>query len=251
MNFEELVKVRKKFNVEISSPDEVVVALAGNPNTGKSTIFNNLTGMKQHTGNWPGKTVVQAQGEFIFEGRRYKLIDLPGTYSLFANSSDEQVARDFICFGCPDVTVVVTDGTCLERNLNLVLQILEITDKVIVCVNLIDEAKRKSLYVDTRRLSCELGVPVLATAARAKKGLDELKILIKDMVEGRIKTFPCLVRYDTEIELLVEKIQSQLMQLPVSRFINPRWVALRIIDGDKGLWEGINQYWTEESSVIL
>lgn len=249
MDFDYLRQVRKKFNLHLSSPDEVVVALAGNPNTGKSTIFNSLTGLRQHTGNWPGKTVLSAQGEYIFEGRKYKIIDLPGTYSLFARSSDELAARDFICFACPDVTVAVTDATALERNLNLVLQILEITDKVIVCVNLIDEAARKSIYVDTRLLAEELGVPVIATAARKGIGLYELKILIRDMAAGKIKTSPRIVKYSEELEFLVDKIQSRINLLPVSEFISPRWIALRLLDGDKTIWEGMQKYWEKESGV--
>ncbi|MFQ5632922.1 MAG: FeoB small GTPase domain-containing protein, partial [bacterium] len=127
-----------------------VVALAGNPNTGKSTVFNSLTGLRQHTGNWPGKTVTRAEGGFVYNEKRYKLVDLPGTYSLLSTSTDEEVARNFILFGRPDVTVIVVDATRLERNLNLVLQVLEITDRAIVCLNLIDEAKRHQLTIDDR-----------------------------------------------------------------------------------------------------
>jgi Ferrous iron transport protein B. len=135
--------LKEMFEVRVESPDDIVIALAGNPNTGKSTVFNSLTGLKQHTGNWPGKTVTNAQGRYRHRDKKYILVDLPGTYSLLASSVEEEVARDFICFGNPDATVVVVDATCLERNLNLVLQILEITSNVVVCVNLMDEAKRK------------------------------------------------------------------------------------------------------------
>src|SRR3990172_9490286 len=137
---------------------DYVVALAGNPNTGKSTVFNALTGLRQHTGNWPGKTVARAEGGFQFGEERFKLVDLPGTYSLLASSVDEEIARDFILFGQPDVTVIVVDATRLERNLNLVLQVLEITDKAVVCLNLIDEAKRHNLTIDERTLARELGI---------------------------------------------------------------------------------------------
>ncbi|HBM75722.1 MAG TPA: ferrous iron transport protein B, partial [Clostridiaceae bacterium] len=133
--------------------DEFVIALAGNPNVGKSTVFNSLTGLNQHTGNWPGKTVTNAQGYYKHKDKDFILVDIPGTYSLMSNSVEEEVARDFVCFGKPDATVVVTDATCLERNLNLVLQTLEITDKVVVCVNLMDEAKRKKITIDTNELS--------------------------------------------------------------------------------------------------
>ncbi|MEZ4636086.1 MAG: FeoB small GTPase domain-containing protein [Caldilineaceae bacterium] len=145
----------QKLGVDMSDWD-FVVALAGNPNTGKSTVFNALTGLRQHTGNWPGKTVARAEGGFVYADMRYKIVDLPGTYSLLATSLDEEVARDFILFGRPDVTLVVVDATRLERNLNLVLQVLEITDRVVVCLNLMDEARRKHIDVDVRRLARDL-----------------------------------------------------------------------------------------------
>ncbi|HHX01346.1 MAG TPA: ferrous iron transport protein B [Firmicutes bacterium] len=171
----------------------ITIALAGNPNTGKSTIFNSLTGLNQHTGNWPGKTVANALGRFTHNGRNFMLVDLPGTYSLFASSLEEQIARDFICNSKPDATVVVTDATCLERNLNLVLQILAITPRVIVCVNLIDEAKRKGIELDLRKLEDLLGVPVVGTVARSKKGLEQLKDTIEQMVSGTITLKPIQV----------------------------------------------------------
>src|SRR5574339_1065205 len=151
-----------------------VVALAGNPNTGKSTLFNSLTGLKQHTGNWPGKTVSRAEGGFEFNKVRYKLVDLPGTYSLLSASQDEEVARDFLLFGAPDCTIVVVDATALERNLNLVLQVMEITDRIVLAVNLMDEARRKGLEVDTRSLSRDLGVPAVPITARTGDGVHTL-----------------------------------------------------------------------------
>ena len=153
---------------------DYLVALAGNPNTGKSTVFNALTGLRQHTGNWPGKTVTRAEGVFSLKDRKVKVVDLPGTYSLQAGSTDEEVARDFILFGEPDVTLVVVDATRLERNLNLVLQVLEITDRVVVCLNLMDEARRHGIAVDAARLEKELGVPVVPTSVRRGEGLPEL-----------------------------------------------------------------------------
>ena len=149
---------------------DYVVAVAGNPNTGKSTVFNRLTGLRQHTGNWPGKTVVRAEGGFVYDKQRYKLVDLPGTYSLLSASLDEEIARDFILFGRPEVTVVVVDATRLERNLNLVLQVLQITDRALICLNFMDQVRRNRLKIDDRALAYDLGVPVVPTAARYNEG---------------------------------------------------------------------------------
>ena len=140
--------IDRGLTIERAEINDQVVALAGNPNVGKSTVFNELTGLRQHTGNWPGKTVTNAQGRAVHKGKGYILVDIPGTYSLLAHSAEEEVARDFICFGEPDAVVVVCDATCLERNMNLVLQTLEITDRVVVCVNLMDEARRKNIRID-------------------------------------------------------------------------------------------------------
>lgn len=220
---------------------DYVVALAGNPNTGKSTVFNALTGLRQHTGNWPGKTVSRAEGGFEYGGRRYKLVDLPGTYSLLATSVDEEVARDFILFGQPDVTVVITDSTRLERNLNLVLQVLEITDRVVVCLNLIDEAGRHGLKVDERRLARDLGVPVVPTAARSRQGLEDLLMMIDEVATGktvckprRFKNAPPEVKQATQI--LVEQIERLYPSLP-----NARWLALRLLDGDERIIEAVQK----------
>ncbi|SHD75843.1 FeoB small GTPase domain-containing protein [Schnuerera ultunensis] len=185
-----IATLKEMFEIKIESYDDIVVALAGNPNTGKSTVFNSLTGLNQHTGNWPGKTVTNAQGRYKYKDKQYTLVDLPGTYSLLANSIEEQIARDFICFGNPHVTVVVTDATSLERNLNLVLQIMEITNRVVVCVNLLDEANRKNIRVDLNKLERILGVPVVGTIARSGKGLEELKNAIEKVAKDEIKINP-------------------------------------------------------------
>ena len=164
---------------------DYLVALAGNPNTGKSTVFNTFTGLRQHTGNWPGKTVARAEGTYTYRDTRFKVVDLPGTYSLQAGSPDEEVARDFILFGLPDVTVVVVDATRLERNLNLALQILEITDRVVVCLNLVDEARRHGIAIDDRKLSELLGVPVVVTVARTGEGIPELRDAVANWYNDR------------------------------------------------------------------
>jgi len=219
---------------------DYVIALAGNPNTGKSTVFNALTGLRQHTGNWPGKTVARAEGGFQYGDERYKLVDLPGTYSLLAASVDEEIACDFILFGQPDVTVIVVDATRLERNLNLVLQVLEITDKAVIALNLMDEAERHGLQVDPRRLSRDLGVPVVPMVARRNEGVKELLQAVHDVASGEIKPRPHRIRttqhstLDHAVGQIVSQLEAKFPGLP-----NTRWVALRLLDGDEQLEEAI------------
>ncbi len=219
---------------------DYIVALAGNPNTGKSTVFNNLTGLRQHTGNWPGKTVGRAEGAYSYENDRYKIVDLPGTYSLLSTSTDEEVARNFILFGRPDVTVIVADATRLERNLNLVLQILEITDRAILCLNLMDEAKRNHVEIDVRALSRELGIPVIPTSARKREGMTELVAMISDVASGKYVCKPHRKRSHTPqlkhaIETLSKKLTDSYPGLP-----NADWVALRLIEGDQSIMEALH-----------
>lgn len=233
--------LREKFNVQPMSDVDFVIALAGNPNVGKTTIFNALTGLRQHTGNWPGKTVTQAQGIFQYNEHKFVIVDLPGTYSLLANSMDEEVARDFLCFGRPHVTVVVVDATCLERNLNLVLQILEITSKVIVCVNLLDEAERKGLSIDMKALAEELGVPVIGTSARTGEGLGKLKELICQMSLGKVVTCPRRVNYDEQVLAAANELIPLLEPVLQGR-LDAFWVALRLLDGDKTIIKSIENH---------
>ncbi len=218
---------------------DFVVALAGNPNTGKSTVFNSLTGLRQHTGNWPGKTVTRAEGGFAYQGKHYKLVDLPGTYSLLSTSMDEEIARDFILFGQPDVTVIVVDATRLERNLNLVCQVLEITDRAVVCLNLIDEAERRHLTIDDRCLARELGVPVVPTVARQGTGIPLLIQMVAQVVTGQLTCRPHRIQsgppaLKRAVQLLVEKIRTAFPDLP-----NARWVALRLLEGDGRIEEAV------------
>ena len=227
------------FNIE-KKDDEFMIALAGNPNTGKSTVFNYLTGLKQHTGNWPGKTVCTARGDFSHKDINYSLIDLPGTYSLFPLSQEEIVARDFICFGNPDAVIVVCDSTCIERNLNLLFQVMELTDNVILCLNLLDEAKKKGIEINKSKLEEMLGIPVVLTAARSGYGMDELKETLNTVVHGNYKFNNKPVYYDDEIESMVNSIKDELYEIIPS--INPRWLGLRLIDGDESILTSLNDY---------
>ena len=237
------------------------VALAGNPNVGKSTIFNSLTGMHQHTGNWTGKTVANAIGETIINDKEFTFVDIPGTYSIMSNSEEDEIARDYICFGNPDATVIVVDSTCLERNLNLVYQIMEITDNIIVCVNLLDEAKKKKIKIDLKKLEDLLGVPVVGTIAREKQTLENLKNTIYRVCEGEIRPHTKTVIYEQEIEENLEKIVEKLdTDLLVNEYLEKRnivteigvkknkiskklcrWIAIKLIDGEEKILKSIQE----------
>ena len=198
---------------------DYVITMAGNPNTGKSTVFNNLTGLRQHTGNWPGKTVTRAEGGFVYNEKRYKVVDLPGTYSLLSTSTDEEVARNFILFGQPDVTIIVVDATRLERNLNLALQILEITDRAVLCLNLMDEARRNNIEIDERTLSKELGIPVIPASARRRQGMNELLAAVAEVATGKYVCKPHKIKnrsakLNNAISKLAEQLAEQFPNLP-------------------------------------
>ena len=216
------------------SPDDRVVAIAGNPNVGKSTIFNALTGMRQHTGNWPGKTVAAAQGYCETERSGYVLVDIPGTYSLLAHSAEEEAARDFLCFGGAEAAVVVCDATCLQRSLNLALQVMELCPKTLVCVNLCDEAKRRGITLDLKQLEENLGVPVVGTAAHDKRTLKALTKALDRLCCGETELHPKRLHYITPVESAIGCAEPVLRER-FGELLNPRWLALRLIEGDRAL----------------
>ena len=227
----------------LKSKCDFTIAIAGNPNVGKSTVFNSLTGLHQHTGNWPGKTVSNASGIANFNDKDFLLVDIPGTYSIMSNSQEEEIARDYICFGNPDCTVVVLDATCLERNLNLVYQILEITNKVVVCVNLLDEAKKKGIEIDLDKLSFTLGVPVVGTIARKKKTLNKLMQSVYEVCTENFSDELFKIEYPESIEnaiTIVEKSAKEL--LCSSLFTNYRWISLKLLEGNSKIISSIENY---------
>ncbi len=219
-----------------------IIAVAGNPNVGKSTIFNALTGMHQHTGNWPGKTVTNAQGYCKTEKNGYVLVDIPGTYSLLAHSPEEEVARNFICFGEPDAVIIVCDSTCLERNLNLVLQTMETGKPVIICVNLLDEAKRKGIEIDLDALSKKLGVTVIGTVAHNKK---TLKAVLNALDAGENKNTSYKVRYPDIIEQAIAMVEPTVKGIIGDNHLC-RWLSLRLLEPDETLLKEIEKHFGSE-----
>lgn len=221
------------------------LAIAGNPNVGKSTVFNTLTGLNQHTGNWPGKTVECAKGKYEYNDTTFYITDLPGTYSLTANSPEEEIARDFICFENPDAVIITLDATCIERNLNLALQILEVTKKAVVCVNLIDEAEKKKIHIDLDELSLQLGVPVVATNARLGKGMEELKKAVQGVCEGKIKTFRIKNQYPENLSKTIEKLEKNIPE-KLSKNIDKSWLSLRLLENNQSISNSIKKYLDED-----
>ena len=232
------IPVLEKLGIRMTGWDHVV-ALAGNPNTGKSTVFNHLTGLRQHTGNWPGKTVSRAEGGFSLDQRKYKLVDLPGTYSLLSTSEDEKIARDFVLFGQPDVVVIVVDATALERNLNLALQILQITSRAVICLNLMDEAAAHGIEIDHHGLSADLGVPVIPCVARNGEGIKQLLQAIRSVASGDYVCDP--VKLSLNVPGLPEAVQeiAAALKRTYPTIPNPEWIALQLLDGDAVFLEAV------------
>ncbi len=234
-------------NVGETDGDTTVIAVAGNPNVGKSTLFNALTGMNQHTGNWPGKTVSVAEGRVKSNKKNYVLVDIPGTYSLLSHSAEEEVARNFICFGEHKATVIVCDATCLERNLNLVLQTMEVCSNVIVCVNLLDEAQRKGIKIDLKQLSEKLGVPVIGTVARSKKTLKKLVFALDEVTDSDYIASNYQINYPDIIENALEKLESILKEKNL-KGLPQRWLAVRLLERNDSILTAIGEFLGEDIS---
>ncbi|MDK0821717.1 ferrous iron transport protein B [Clostridium perfringens] len=242
-----LSKEKSKGNTK----EDYVVALAGNPNVGKSTVFNALTGLNQHTGNWPGKTVAKAEGYYEFKDSTIKIVDLPGTYSLLSNSEEEEIARDYICFNDPDIVVVVADATSLERNLNLFIQISEITEKAILCVNLTDEAEKNNIKIDLDLLSKELNANLVSSSARNGVGIEELKEAIFKEITLK-SSQKNAINYDSPIEKAIEEIEiilDETLEVPKRK---KRWIALRILEGNTSILKSLyNKYNIQEKYINM
>ena len=222
-----------------------VIALAGNPNVGKSTVFNALTGLHQHTGNWSGKTVGTAEGRFRRGKKEIRLVDLPGAYSLTADSAEEEVARDFLCFEHPDAAVVVCDACCLERNLIFAIQVAQIIPKTMLCVNMMDEARHRGIKIDLDALSKETGIPAVGVSAARYEGLDELEENMIKLVEGRLHTVFIPVRYPKAIENAVESLAPVLARKYGIKAVFP---VIKLIENEHGFVSAFERRFGEIAS---
>ena len=219
---------------------EITIALAGNPNSGKTTVFNNLTGAHQHVGNWPGVTVEKKEGSYSYKGYKVKVIDLPGVYGLTAYSPDEVIARNFILEGKPDVVVDVVDASNLERNLYLTIQLIELEANLVVALNMMDVAKSRDYKIDIDSLAQLLGAPVVPMVATHKEGNDELRQEIMDVFEGNTTTKRIKLYYGSELEEHIKELETLIAQdEELSRQFPPRWLAIKLLEEDKEVLEKI------------
>jgi small GTP-binding protein len=212
---------------------EIVIALAGNPNSGKTTVFNNLTGARQHVGNWPGVTVEKKEGHCSFQGHNIKVVDLPGVYSLTAYSPDEVVARNFIIDEKPDVVVDIVDASNLERNLYLAVQIMEMGVPLIIALNMMDEAESRRYKIDIEAISKEMGVSVIPMVANRNKGTDELLEEIVKVAEGRTGVSGVRIEYGREVENEISRLEKAISESPLALRYSPKWLAVKLIEGDE------------------
>lgn len=232
VRIDKLTKPSIAYQFTNKTAGQFTIALAGNPNTGKSTVFNALTGLRQHVGNWPGKTVARLEGVWRHNGQCYRIVDLPGTYSLLSQSPEEEISYNFLFEEQPDCVVVVADATCLERNLNLVFQIMELAPRVVLCVNLLDQAQRLGLRIKAEALEKHLGIPVVMTCAHKTDDITRLAEKLDAVIQGRISFCPVQVRHSSALEEALNKMVKELKPY-LTNVSACRWVAMRLIDGDK------------------
>ena len=217
---------------QVTRPD-ITVALAGNPNAGKSTVFNNLTGARQHVGNWPGVTVEKKEGYCIFKGRRIKVVDLPGVYSLTAYSLDEVIARDFIVDERPDVVVDVVDASSLERNLYLTVQLLEMRVRLVIALNMMDVAGSRGYKIDINKLSGLVGAPVVPLVAARGQGTPELLEAVDGVAEGTLASRGIDLQYGHDVEGEIAKLEKLIAGNSLAGTYPPRWLAVKLLEEDE------------------
>jgi small GTP-binding protein len=220
---------------------KIIIALAGNPNSGKTTVFNNLTGARQHVGNWPGVTVEKKEGRCTYNNYDINVVDLPGVYSLTAYSLDEVVARDFIVEGKPDVVVDIVDASNLERNLYLAVQLLEMHVNLVIALNMMDVAESRGYKIDITRLSELLGAPVVPLIAARNQGTQELLVTVIDVIEGKIRTDGIQLQYGHDIEAEIAKLEKIIAEKLPSGDYSPRWLAVKLLEEDEEIIGKIRQ----------